>query len=135
MKYRLTKFPLIYLLLLISFFCQKKFFYSKNIQYAYNFYGTGLNVYRGVFRTHLTIYGGASFINHKKALLQVLDWVLNTSLVQILQNKRLIEVTIYLIQSTSNICHCAFVSPVNKTHFGLKRRCNLFLAFLLLLTS
>ena len=36
-------------------------FYSKNIQYAYNFYGTDLyvNVCRGVFRTQSNIYGGS----------------------------------------------------------------------------
>ena len=40
----------------------KSVFYSKNIQYAYNFYGTDLyvNVCRGVFRTQSNIYGGAS---------------------------------------------------------------------------
>ena len=37
-------------------------FYNKNIQYAYNFYGTDLylNVCRGVFRTQCNIYGGSS---------------------------------------------------------------------------
>ena len=45
-----------------SSFVRKSVFYSKNIQYAYNFYGNDLyvNVYRGVFRTQLNIYGGAS---------------------------------------------------------------------------
>ena len=40
----------------------KSVFYSKNIQYAYNFYGTDpyVNVCRGVFRTQSNIYGGAS---------------------------------------------------------------------------
>ena len=63
MKYRLTKFPLIQLLLLYSSFVKKKkVFYSKNSQYAYNFSGTDLcgNACRGVFRTHSNIYGGAS---------------------------------------------------------------------------
>ena len=42
-------------------FVSKNVFYSKNIQYAYNFYGTDLhvNVCRGVFRTQYNIYGGA----------------------------------------------------------------------------
>ena len=41
---------------------RKSVFYSKNIQYAYNFYGTDLYVIvgRGVFKTHSNIYGGAS---------------------------------------------------------------------------
>ena len=36
-------------------------FYSKNIQYAYIFYGNDLhvNVFRDVFRTQSNIYGGA----------------------------------------------------------------------------
>ena len=44
-------------------------FYSKNIQYAYNFYGTELNVCTGVFRTQSNIYGGASLGNHKKSFI------------------------------------------------------------------
>ena len=64
MKYTLRKFSLIHLLLL-SFHCscvRKSVLYSKNIQYAYNFYGTDLyiNVCRGIFRTHSNVYGGAS---------------------------------------------------------------------------
>ena len=58
------KFPLIRLWLLLFYYScvRKSVFYSKNIQYAYNFYGTDLyvNVCRGVFRTHSNIYGGAS---------------------------------------------------------------------------
>ena len=48
--------------LLHSSFVRKTVFYSKNIQYAYNFYGTNLyvNVCRDVFRTYSNIYGGAS---------------------------------------------------------------------------
>ena len=61
MKYRHTKFPLIHLqLLYFIFFVRKDVFYSKNIQYAYKFYETDLNVCRGVFRTQSNIYGGAS---------------------------------------------------------------------------
>ena len=43
-------------------FVRKSVFYSKNVQYANNFYGTDLyvNVCRGVFRTQSNIYGGAS---------------------------------------------------------------------------
>ena len=42
-------------------FVRKNVFYSKNIQYAYYFYGTDLylNACRGVFRTYTNIYGGA----------------------------------------------------------------------------
>ena len=44
------------------FFVRKSVFYSKDIQYAHNFYGTELyaNVCRGVFKTQSNIYGGAS---------------------------------------------------------------------------
>ena len=41
-------------------FVRKNVFYSKNIQYAYNFYGTDQNICRGVFRNQSNIYGGAS---------------------------------------------------------------------------
>ena len=45
-----------------SSFVRKSVFYSKNIQYAYSFYGTELyvNVCRGIFRIQSNIYGGAS---------------------------------------------------------------------------
>ena len=45
-----------------SSFARKSVFYSKNIQYAYNFYGTDLyvNVCLGVFRTHSNIFGRVS---------------------------------------------------------------------------
>ena len=45
-----------------SSFVRKSVFYSKNIQYAYSFYGTKLyvNVCRGIFRIQSNIYGGAS---------------------------------------------------------------------------
>ena len=44
-----------------SSFVRKSVFYSKNVQNAYGFYGTGLyvNVCRGVFRTQSNIYSGA----------------------------------------------------------------------------
>ena len=64
MKYRLKNFPLIHLLLLyfILLLSEKSIFYSKNMQYAYNFYGKDLhvNVCRGVFRTQSNIHGGPS---------------------------------------------------------------------------
>ena len=76
-------------------FVRKKVFYSESVQYVHNVYGTDLyppvcNVCRGLFRTQSKIYGGACD-NHKRALLQMLDWVLNTSLVQVLQQKRFTE--------------------------------------------
>ena len=128
MKYRLRKFPLIHLPLP---FVRKNVFYSKNIQYAYNFYGTDLNVCRDVYRTQSNIYGGASLRKSLKSLLSMLDWVLNTSLVQVLQHKTIIEVTIYLTQSKSNSknCHCVLVSPINKTHLGLIKRVKFVLRF------
>ena len=39
----------------------------KNIQYAYNFYGTDLNVCRGVFRAQSNIYVGASLQKLQKS--------------------------------------------------------------------
>ena len=32
-------------------------------------------------------------------------------------------------------CHCVLVSPINKTHFALTKKCNLISGFWLLLTS
>ena len=52
-----------------STFVRKNVFYSKNIQYAYNFYGTDLNVCRGVFRTRSNIYGGASLRKSQKSFI------------------------------------------------------------------
>ena len=49
-------------------FVRKNVFYSKNIQYAYDFYGTDLNVCRDVFRTQSNIYGGASLQKLQKKL-------------------------------------------------------------------
>ena len=37
-------------------FVRKNVFYSKNVQYSYNFYGTDLNVCRDVFRIQSNIY-------------------------------------------------------------------------------
>ena len=54
---------------LFLFFVRKNVFYSKNIQYAYNFYGTDLNVCRGVFRTRSNIYGGASLRKSQKSFI------------------------------------------------------------------
>ena len=43
-----------------SSFVRKSVFHGKNIQYAYNFYGTELyvNICRGIFRTQSNIFGG-----------------------------------------------------------------------------
>ena len=67
----MQNFHLIHLLPIYLFFLRTKIFYSENIQYVYNFYGTGLyvNVCRGVFRTQSNIYVGVSLQNHEKALL------------------------------------------------------------------
>ena len=78
MKYRITKFSVICLLLLRSPFVRKSVFYSKKIQYVYNFYGIDLyvNVCRGEFRTQSNIYGRTTCNNHKKALLKMFDfWI------------------------------------------------------------
>ena len=50
-------------------FVRKNVFYSKNIQYAYDFYGTDLNVCRDVFRTQLDIYGGTFLRKSKKSFI------------------------------------------------------------------
>ena len=73
MKYRLKKFPLIRLLLLyfILLLSEKSIFYSKNMQYAYTFYGKDLhvNVCRGDLEPSQTSMVDLLFKNHKKALL------------------------------------------------------------------
>ena len=53
------------------FFCQKINFFSKNVQYAYNFYGTDLNVNmsRGAFRTQSNVYGRASLQKLQKSFI------------------------------------------------------------------
>ena len=62
MKYRLNSFNSLTATLFHSSFVRKSVFYSKIIQYAYNYYGIELyvNVCRGAFRTQSNIYGGAS---------------------------------------------------------------------------
>ena len=124
-KYRLMKCPLIQLLLLcLILLSEKMYFTAKYSICIYNFYGTDLNVCRGVFRTQSKIYDGAFLRKSQKSFIVELDWVLNTSLIQVLQQNRFIEATIYLIQSkpTSKIFHCALIYPINKTHFGLKKK-------------
>ena len=51
--------------------CKKKLVYIENIQYAINFYGTDLqvNVRRGLLRTQLKIYGGASLQKSQKSVI------------------------------------------------------------------
>ena len=65
MKFPLIHLPLLYFIIL----SEKNVFYNKNIQYAYNFYGTDLNVWRGVFRTQSNIYGGASLRKSQKSFI------------------------------------------------------------------
>ena len=45
------------------------YFTATKIQYAYNFYGTDLNVCKGVLRTHSNIYGGASLQKSQKSFI------------------------------------------------------------------
>ena len=106
-----------------SFFVRKSVFYRKNIQYAYDFYGTDLyvNVCRGVFRIQLKICGGASMQkSHKESVIVdvplVFKYASGIAFTLGLQN-----VSIYLIwpKSTSKICHCLLVSQINKRHVGL----------------
>ena len=105
-------------------FVRKNVFQSKNIQYAYNFCETNQNVCRDILEPSRTSMVELLCENHKKALLEMLDWVLNTSLVLVLLQKRFIEVTIYLIylKSTSEICHCVLISPINRTYFSLTKK-------------
>ena len=63
MKFSLIHLPLLYFILL----SEKNVFYNKNIQYAYNFYGTDLSVCRGIFRTQSNIYGGGFFRKLQKS--------------------------------------------------------------------
>ena len=65
MKFPLIHLPLLYFILL----SEKNVFYNKNIQYAYNFYGTDLNVWRGILRTQPNIYGGASLRKSQKSFI------------------------------------------------------------------
>ena len=65
MKFPLIHLPLLYFILL----SEKNVFYNKNIQYAYNFYGTDLNVWRGILRTQSNIYGGASLRKSQKSFI------------------------------------------------------------------
>ena len=65
MKFPLIHLPLLYFIIL----SEKNVFYNKNIQYAYNFYGTDLNVWRGVFRIQSNIYGGASLRKSQKSFI------------------------------------------------------------------
>ena len=133
MKYRLTKFTLIHLLLLYFILLSEKMYFTAKI-FSMHIISMGLTrvdaeTYLEPSRTSMVVllYG-----NHKKVLLQMLDSVLNnTSLVQVLQQKRLKEITIYLKQSkwTSKICYCVLVSPINKMHFGLTKKVQFVLRF------
>ena len=57
--------------LFYSSFVIKNVFYSKIVQYAYNFCGTDLyvNVCRGAFRAQSKIYGGASLQKSQKSFI------------------------------------------------------------------
>ena len=50
---------------------RKNVFYSENIQYAHNFYGTDLyvNVCSGVYKAQSNIYGGASLQKLQKGFI------------------------------------------------------------------
>ena len=74
-------------------FVRKNVFYSRSIQYAYNFYWTDLyvNIYKGVFRTQSNIYGGAPLRKFQESFTVDVRMVLNTPLVKILQEKRFTE--------------------------------------------
>ena len=77
-----------------SCFARKCVFYSKNINYAHNFYGTNLyeNVCRGVFRTQSNIYMVEILCkNYQRSLLQMFGQFLNTSLAQVSQQKSFTE--------------------------------------------
>ena len=64
------KCPLIQLLLLcLILLSEKMYFTAKYSICIYNFYGTDLNVWRGVFRTQSNIYGGASLRKSQKSFI------------------------------------------------------------------
>ena len=70
MKYRLMKCPLIQLLLLcLILLSEKMYFTAKYSICIYNFYGTDLNVWRGVFRTQSNIYDGAFLRKSQKSFI------------------------------------------------------------------
>ena len=104
-------------------FVRKNVFYSKNIQYAYNLYGTDLNVCRGVFRTKSNIYDEAFLQKSQKS------FIVDARLVS--RSQFLSDIA----KVNLKICHCVLASPINKTHFALTKKCDLFSGFLLLLTS
>ena len=81
MKYRLTKFPLIHLLLLyFILLSEKMYFIPKKINM--HIISVGLTgMYAGMYlEPSRTSMVELLCENNKKALLQVLDWVQNTSL-------------------------------------------------------
>ena len=84
MRCTFRKFHLIHSL--FHSFVRKNVFYSENIKYVCNFYGTDLyppecNVCKDVFRTQSNIYDGVSLRKSQKSFIVDLDWVLNTSLI------------------------------------------------------
>ena len=71
MKYRLNSFNSLTATLFHSSFVRKSVFYSKIIQYAYNYYGIELyvNVCRGALEPSRTSMVELLCNNHKKGLL------------------------------------------------------------------
>ena len=59
--------------LFLSTFVKRNVFYSENIQYVYNFYGTNLyvDVCRAAFRTQSNICNGASLGKSRKSFTEV----------------------------------------------------------------
>ena len=94
------------------------------MQYAYNFYGTELNVSTGVFRTQSNIYGGASLQKSQKNF--VADARLGSkdisglgfTVKKVYRSRYLSDIVKFNLKT----CHCVLVFPINKTHFGLTKR-------------
>ena len=131
MKYRLRKFPLLQnsltATLFHSFVVWKSVFYSKNIQYAYNIYGTELYLdgCRGVFRTQQNICGWASLQKSQENF--AVDFRLASKYVsgigftveRFTENQYLSDMVKVDFENLSKICHCLFVYRINKKYVGL----------------
>ena len=103
---------------------RKSIFYSKNIQYPYNLYGTELyvNVCRGVFRTHCEHLWWNFFVKITRKVCYRCSAGFSIRLWHKFYSRKVLQnVNIYLIwsKSTSKICHCLLVSRIDKKHVGL----------------
>ena len=109
---------------LFLFFVRKNIFYSKNIQYAYNFYGIDVNVCRGVFRTQPNIYDGTPLPKSQNSFIvgarlgfkyvSGIDFTVKT----VYRSHYLSD----KVKVDFKNFHCVLVSPINKTHICLMKK-------------